>query len=178
VGFECRTCPQARITCMWELQGFAPYEQRGLVLSVGQKARIRAVVQPPSVNQTVLVTAQPPALDSARTSVATVIDTGRIEELPVRSRNALEFALLAPGVMRAAPVVQPGGRRWFLAAGSASPASAREATGFKTLCIQCMGGIIANDPEEAVYIKTHTDVGARPCTERTMRTSLRAQSAT
>ena len=28
---------------------------------------------------------------------------------------------------------------------------------FNTLAIQCMGGIISNDPEEAVYINTHTD---------------------
>src|SRR5262249_10285375 len=38
-----------------------------------------------------------------QTSVATVIDTERIEELPVRSRNYLEFVLLAPGVTRASP---------------------------------------------------------------------------
>lgn len=28
---------------------------------------------------------------------------------------------------------------------------------FNTLAIQCMGGIIANDPEEAIYINTHSD---------------------
>jgi hypothetical protein len=28
---------------------------------------------------------------------------------------------------------------------------------FNTLAIQCLGGIIANDPEEAVYINTHSD---------------------
>lgn len=28
---------------------------------------------------------------------------------------------------------------------------------FNTLAIQCMGGIISNDPEEAVYINTHSD---------------------
>jgi hypothetical protein len=61
------------------------------------------------VNETVLVTTRPPALETSRTSVATVIDTARIEELPVRSRNSLEFVLLAPGVMRAEPAVQPGG---------------------------------------------------------------------
>jgi hypothetical protein len=28
---------------------------------------------------------------------------------------------------------------------------------FKTLAIQCLGGIIANDPEEAIYFNTHVD---------------------
>lgn len=64
---------------------------------------------PQSLNETVVVTAQPPALDSSRTSVATVVDTERIEELPVRSRNYLEFVLLAPGVTRAERRSQSGG---------------------------------------------------------------------
>jgi len=53
----------------------------------------------------VTVSATPPAIDPARTAVSvTVIDTERIEELPVRSRNYLEFVLLAPAVVRS-----PGG---------------------------------------------------------------------
>ena len=40
--------------------------------------------------------------------MATTIDTERIEELPVRSRNYLEFALLAPGVTRSGPRTEPG----------------------------------------------------------------------
>src|SRR5262249_47307818 len=62
-----------------------------------------AVLQPAGVVEEVAVSAQAPPLDSRQTSVATVIDTARIEELPVRSRNYLEFVLLAPGVTRASP---------------------------------------------------------------------------
>src|SRR5262249_3334446 len=47
-------------------------------------------------------TAQPSAIDPAQTSVTTSVDTERIEELPVQSRNYLNFALLAPGVASSA----------------------------------------------------------------------------
>ena len=38
------------------------------------------------------------ALDTSQTSVVSSVDQERIEELPVRSRNYLDFVLLAPGV--------------------------------------------------------------------------------
>src|SRR5262249_9532340 len=86
-----------------ESDGFARYAHAGLTLALGQTARMVAVLQPTGVVEEVAVTAHPPPLDSRQTSVATVIDTERIEELPVRSRNYLEFVLLAPGVTRASP---------------------------------------------------------------------------
>lgn len=83
--------------------GFAPYLHAGVTLTIGQTAHLLVVLHPAQVVEEVAVTAQPPPLDSRQTSVATVIDTERIEELPVRSRNYLEFVLLAPGVTRASP---------------------------------------------------------------------------
>ena len=99
-AFRLSNLPPGTYDLQVELVGFATYAQRGLVLAVGQTARIHAILQPAAVHEAVVVTAQPPALESSRTGTATVIDTERIEELPVRSRNALEFVLLAPGVMR------------------------------------------------------------------------------
>jgi len=83
--------------------GFTAYTHAGVVLGIGQSVRMIIVLQPAGIVEEVSVSAQPPPLDSRQTSVATVIDTERIEELPVRSRNYLEFALLAPGVTRASP---------------------------------------------------------------------------
>ena len=98
-AFRLSNLPPGTYDLQVELPGFGTYAQRGLVLAVGQTARLHAILQPAAVHEAVLVTAQPPALESSRTGTATVIDTERIEELPVRSRNALEFVLLAPGVM-------------------------------------------------------------------------------
>src|SRR6266851_5211829 len=91
-----------------EYDGFAPYRHAGVTLSIGQTTRLDVSLQAAGVVESVAVTAQPPPLDAGQTSLATIIDKERIEELPVRSRNYLEFVLLAPGVARAEPA-RPGG---------------------------------------------------------------------
>jgi hypothetical protein len=98
--------------------GFAPYLHTGFTLAIGQTARLNVVLQPAGVVESVAVSAQPPPLDVGQTSVATTIDTDRIEELPVRSRNYLEFVLLAPAVTRA-----PSGSQGAAAASSSLPDS-------------------------------------------------------
>ena len=45
------------------------------------------------------MTAQPASVDVSQTSVVSSVDRERIEELPVHSRNYLDFVLLAPGVV-------------------------------------------------------------------------------
>lgn len=86
--------------------GLGPYRHAGVNLALGSTVRLDITLQFESVTTQVTVTAQPPAIDPAQTSVATAVDTERIEELPVESRNYLNFALLAPGV--AASAAQPG----------------------------------------------------------------------
>src|SRR3989442_870646 len=86
--------------------GFDPYQHGGITLAIGQTARLDIELHPAGVAESVTVSTEPSPLDSAQTSVATTIDWERIEELPVRSRNYLEFVLLAPGVMRARSAAQ------------------------------------------------------------------------
>ena len=88
--------------------GFEPYTHQAVTLAIGQTARLSAVMHPVGVIESVAVSAEPPPLDSRQTSVTTTIGTERIEELPVRSRNYLEFVLLAPGVTRAQRQTAPG----------------------------------------------------------------------
>jgi len=83
-----------------EHPGFAPYHHTGVVLSLGQTIHLDIVLSPASASEELTVTAQPSALDTAQTSVVSSVDQERIEELPVRSRNYLDFVLLAPGVSR------------------------------------------------------------------------------
>lgn len=88
--------------------GFATYSHAGVALPLGSTVRLDVALQSASVNTQVVVTAQPPALDAAQTSVTSAVDTERIEELPVESRNYLNFVLLAPGVASSG---QQAGRR-------------------------------------------------------------------
>src|SRR5690348_142086 len=81
--------------------GFAPYRQTAIEVSLGQTVHLNIVLSLPSASQQVTVSAHSSPIDVRQTSVVSSIDQERIEELPVRTRNYLDFALLAPGVSNA-----------------------------------------------------------------------------
>jgi hypothetical protein len=85
--------------------GFADYIHSDLVIAVGQTVHLAVVLRPSSATANVTVTDLPPVIDTSQTTITTNVDTERIEELPVQSRNYLNFVLLAPGV---APSAQAG----------------------------------------------------------------------
>jgi Carboxypeptidase regulatory-like domain/TonB dependent receptor/TonB-dependent Receptor Plug Domain len=89
-----------------EHPGFAPYRHTGVVLTLGQSVHLDIVISPASASAEVTVNAQPLAIDTSQTSVVSSVDKERIEELPVRSRNYLDFVLLAPGVS-SSPITSP-----------------------------------------------------------------------
>src|SRR5712691_6187943 len=76
--------------------GFAPYRHTGITIQLGSTVHLDIVLQAAGVTTQVTVTAQPPAIDPAQISVTSAVDRERIEELPVQSRNYLNFVLLAP----------------------------------------------------------------------------------
>jgi hypothetical protein len=86
--------------------GFRAYRHAGVTIALGSTAHLDILLQTGAVSTQMTVTAQPSAIDPAQTSVSSTVDTERIEELPVESRNYLNFALLAPGVASSAQ--QPG----------------------------------------------------------------------
>src|SRR6266851_5580434 len=81
-----------------EQTGFATYRQAGVGAGLGQTVHLDIVLAPASASEQVTVRAQPSSLDPSQSSVVSSVDKERIEELPVRSRNYLDFVLLAPGV--------------------------------------------------------------------------------
>jgi hypothetical protein len=81
-----------------EHTGFAAYRQTGVVLTLGQTLHLNIVLSPSSGTDTITVKAEPSGIDTSQTSVVSSVDQERIEELPVRTRNYLDFVLLAPGV--------------------------------------------------------------------------------
>ena len=81
-----------------EQTGFAAYRHTGVEVSLGQTAHLDIVLSLASASEEVTVSAQPSRFDPTQTSVVSSVDRERIEELPARSRNSLDFVLLAPGV--------------------------------------------------------------------------------
>ncbi len=81
-----------------ESANFAPYVNPQVTIALGQRTTLDITLQITGVSETVNVTDKPPVIDVSQTASTTSIDPERIEELPVNSRNYLQFTLLAPGV--------------------------------------------------------------------------------
>jgi hypothetical protein len=88
--------------------GFAPYRHTGITIALGITVHLDILLSSATLATQVTVSVQPAAIDPSQTSVSSAVDKERIEELPVQSRNYLNFVLLAPGVSSSAQ--QPGKR--------------------------------------------------------------------
>ncbi len=82
-----------------DLSGFAPVDQKGLALRVGQTARI-VIGMRPQVSETITVTAQAPLVDVYKSDTSTNIVPEQIEQLPVPDRDFEKLAFIAPSVQR------------------------------------------------------------------------------
>jgi outer membrane receptor protein involved in Fe transport len=85
-----------------EQPGFVPYLHTGVDLDVGITAHLDVVLPVAGVTTQITVSAQPSPIDLGQTSVTSSVDRQRIEDLPVDSRNSLDFVLAMPGVTSSA----------------------------------------------------------------------------
>jgi hypothetical protein len=104
--FHAEALPVGSYEVRVEQAGFAPYRQTDLDLTLGQTTHLDIVLVPMSLSEKVSVNAQQQTFDLSQASVVSPVDRERIEELPVQSRNSLDFVLLAPGVL-SAPAAPP-----------------------------------------------------------------------
>jgi len=77
---------------------FSTLRQTGVVLRVGEEVRSDFALKPGTVEQTVEVTASAIHTATETATVATVVDTRNIQELPMNGRQLQNLALLAPGI--------------------------------------------------------------------------------
>ncbi|MBV9241920.1 MAG: carboxypeptidase regulatory-like domain-containing protein, partial [Acidobacteria bacterium] len=78
--------------------GFADFTRSDVTLTLAQTMTLDVTLQPAGVNSVVEVSDNASDMDPSETAVATSITTENVEELPVKDRNYLQFALVAPGV--------------------------------------------------------------------------------
>jgi hypothetical protein len=99
IGFYILTnVPPGSYDLTVESQGFARYEQKGIVLRVAQVATIDVTLKVAGTTQEVVVNTEAPVIEPTRTEVSQVVETQQIQALPISGRLFTDFALLSPGV--------------------------------------------------------------------------------
>jgi hypothetical protein len=91
--------PPGTYTATFELEGFSPASQEGVVLRVGQTVQVRAELSA-AVAESITVSSTVPLVDVYKTDSSTNIVPEQIESLPVPDRDFQRLAFIAPGVER------------------------------------------------------------------------------
>src|SRR4051812_47451211 len=81
-----------------ELSGFAGYNRKGVVVNIGQNVDLNIDMNVAGVAENVSVTAESPLIQTTSSSVGGVVDTARIENLPLNGRQFANLAVTIPGV--------------------------------------------------------------------------------
>jgi hypothetical protein len=80
------------------LDGFAPQVLKGIDLGVGQTRTVEIKLSQAAVSEVLVVTAEAPLIETARTEGAVRLDEEAMSDLPNNGRNFLEMTKLTPGV--------------------------------------------------------------------------------
>ena len=80
------------------LEGFSPATVRGVDLGVGQTRVVDIKMSQAAVSEELIVTADAPLIETARTEGATRLGEEAMSDLPNNGRNFLEMTKLTPGV--------------------------------------------------------------------------------
>ena len=77
-------------------------------LTVGEQKTVHPTLEVGSVSEVVEVTSAAPPVTTSSSSVSQLVDSKRIEQLPLNGRNALQLVALLPGVVNAGAAGQFG----------------------------------------------------------------------
>ena len=81
-----------------ELAGFSAYDRKGFVVNLGESLDVNIDLKVAGVAESVNVTAESPLVSTNSSSVGGVVDTTKIESLPLNGRQFANLAATIPGV--------------------------------------------------------------------------------
>jgi len=82
-----------------QMPGFSPVTRSGIILGVDQVARIDFSLVVGEVTEKVMVHGQPSLVNTQTAEVRELVDSVRIDKLPLNGRNVLQLTLLGGGVL-------------------------------------------------------------------------------
>jgi len=95
--YEFPLLPAGRYVLSVEAAGFRPASTNEVVLHAGTQPRVDFTMVIGQATQSVQVTATAPLVNATNTELGVVIDTNKIEELPLNGRNFTQLLSLQPG---------------------------------------------------------------------------------
>lgn len=99
-GFRVNELTPGSYSVRFELAGFKPVQETGVVLSIGSDVTLPVQLQVGSVQESVTVSARAMLADLTEKSVTTTITPTEVDALPLLGRRFVDLAALAPGVTR------------------------------------------------------------------------------
>ncbi|MDA2926283.1 carboxypeptidase regulatory-like domain-containing protein [Acidobacteria bacterium AH-259-G07] len=86
-----------------ELEGFRTFVASGVTLQIREAVRVDIKLELGEITETVIVEGATSTVDTQKAEVGKVVDNKDIIDLPLNGRNALQLALLQPGVIPPEP---------------------------------------------------------------------------
>jgi outer membrane receptor protein involved in Fe transport len=101
--FELRYLVPGEYVVEVKAEGFRSEKRTGIAIQIGQQAKISFLLQVGSVQQTLEVQATAPLLQTQDATLAGVVSSNRITNLPLNGRKFNDLAILTPGVQVSNP---------------------------------------------------------------------------
>jgi hypothetical protein len=96
--FSFPSLPVGQYSVKVDAQGFAPYEQTGIVLNVGQVANLQIPLKVGGITEKITVEANASAVEPTESTIKNVLPEEVVSELPLNGRNPATLIFTVPGV--------------------------------------------------------------------------------
>ncbi len=98
-GYAINLLPVGDYSIRVESAGFKSEERSPVTLQINSRARVDFTLQVGNVSEKVEVTGSQPVLDTDTAETGQVIESTRVEQLPLNGRQFVQLTLLTPGVV-------------------------------------------------------------------------------
>ncbi len=97
-GYVFPVLPPSTYNISVSAPGFSTGTQKGVLLQADQAVTVSVTLKVGAANTEITVTTEIPQVDTVTGTLSQVVDTARVNELPLNGRNAASLTLLTPGV--------------------------------------------------------------------------------
>ena len=98
--YEAPSLPLGDYEVRAELSGFRPFVRSGIALTVGRHAVVDLALEVGGMQEAVTVVSEAALLETNTATVSNLIDSKRVEELPLNNRDLTQLTYLQPGIIK------------------------------------------------------------------------------